>query len=223
MRPELKELPPRMRHLPVDKRGFPVPWFVPMVNGEPEFRAMDSGKRKKAIKDGRCWVCGGATYEQVTAFVIGPMCGINRTTAEPPCHLECARWSALNCPFLTQREIKRREDEFTESCPMPGHGLKRNPGVALVWITDSFQIFPDGKGDFLLNIGEPSSLEFYSHGRTATWDELMQSIESGFPLLAEMAEKEEGAMTELNEAKITFLTLAKKIGTCEPKRPESTR
>ena len=87
--------------------------------------------------------------------------------------------------------------------------------------TDSFQIFPDGKGDFLLNIGEPSSLEFYSHGRTATWDELMQSIESGFPLLAEMAEKEEGAMTELNEAKITFLTLAKKIGTCEPKRPES--
>jgi hypothetical protein len=35
------------------------------------------------------------------SFVVGPMCGINRNSAEPPSHKECAQWSARNCPFLS--------------------------------------------------------------------------------------------------------------------------
>jgi hypothetical protein len=212
MRPELKPLPERMRHLRIDDRGWPVPWFVPWVNGQPEFRAMHAEKRIKAIKDGRCWVCGGSLYRLEKAFVIGPMCGINRTTAEPPCHLECARWSAENCPFLTQREIRRREDEFTKSCAFPGIGLKRNPGVVLVWMCCEFKIFSDEKGDFLLNIGPPCGLEFFSHGRNATWPEIIESVESGFPLLAEMAKDDPASMAELLNLKDKFLTLAREQG-----------
>lgn len=212
MRPELQPLPERMRHLPIDVRGYPVPWFVAWIDGKPEFRAMDQAKRVKAIKDGRCWVCGGSMYKQPLAFVIGPMCGINRTTSEPPGHLECARWSALNCPFLTQREMKRREDEVTDRCPMPGIGIKRNPGVALVWITDKFEIFHDGAVSFLLRVGEPAGLEFYSHGRKALWSELTASVESGYPLLKEMAEKQEGALQELNACRDRFMEFAKEHG-----------
>ena len=93
-RPELNvdTMPDRIRRLPVF-RGYPVPWFVAWLeNGEPEFRAMDRAKWSRAIKDGLCWVCG----ERLGAhrvFVIGPMCGVNKTTSEPPCHAECAEWS----------------------------------------------------------------------------------------------------------------------------------
>lgn len=206
MRPELEPLPERMQHLRIDDRGYPVPWFVPWIDGRPEFRAMCADKRRKAIKDNRCWVCGGSLYQQALAFVIGPMCGINRTTAEPPGHLECARWSARNCPFLTLREVRRREDDLTRSCPVgPGVRLKRNPGVALVWVCDGFARFSDGAGDFLIRVGEPSLLEFYAHGRVATRAEIDHSIETGFPLLADLAKLEgEAAMAELQRMRADF-------------------
>jgi hypothetical protein len=38
LRPELTELPLRMRGLPLDERGYPVPWFVAWIDGKPEFR-----------------------------------------------------------------------------------------------------------------------------------------------------------------------------------------
>jgi hypothetical protein len=99
IRPELEALPSRMKTLPVDERGYPVPWFVDWVDGKPEFRAMDGNKWESAVRYRLCWVCGG-TLGVNKSFVAGPMCGINRTSAEPPCHLECATWSARNCPFL---------------------------------------------------------------------------------------------------------------------------
>lgn len=193
MRPELEELPERMQKLPIDKRGYPVPWFVPWVNGEPEFRAMDGRKFSDALRFKLCWVCG-VQLGRFKTFVIGPMCGITRTTSEPPAHLECARWSARNCPFLTMREVKRREDDFTRSCPVAGIGIKRNPGVAVVWTTVEYTVFKVPKilaaagasEGYLLRVGPPESIEFYSHGRAATRDEVIASVESGFSALRDM-------------------------------------
>lgn len=204
MRPELEPLPDRMKHLLVDERGYPVPWFVPWFGGKPEFRGMDGAKRLRAIRDGRCWVCGSSLYREPLAFVVGPMCGINRTTAEPPCHVECATWSARNCPFLTQRELKRREDERTQSGTFPGVAIKRNPGVALVWVCTGYSTFNDGRGDFLIKLGEPTSLAFWSHGRMATRAEILESIESGFPLLAGMVTGDAEATAELLRMKADF-------------------
>lgn len=56
VRPELEALPERMRSLPLDHRGYPVPWFVAWIEGKPEFRAMDADKFRRAIREKRCWV-----------------------------------------------------------------------------------------------------------------------------------------------------------------------
>src|SRR5262252_8862699 len=101
VRPELEQIPERMRDLPLDHRGYPVPWFVSYIDGPdgtkiPEFRAMDTFKFATAIREDRCWVCGWK-LGQWKCFVVGPMCGINRVSSEPPSHLECAPWSARNC------------------------------------------------------------------------------------------------------------------------------
>jgi hypothetical protein len=211
MRPELEPLPRHMLALPLDKRGFPVPWFVAWIDGEPEFRAMDGHKFAKALKDRRCWVCGEPLGTFVS-FTSGPMCGINRTSAEPPSHRDCAQWSARNCPFLTLRQVQRREDDVVneQTCPMAGHGLTHNPGVCLVWTTKSYKPFrvpKDNGGGVLIEMGEPTSVEFYHRGRPATRAEIDAAIAKGFPKLVELAEQQEGAMPQLTLQRARFEAL----------------
>jgi hypothetical protein len=173
-----------MLSLPIDKRGYPVPWFVAWVNGEPEFRLLDPDKWLRATRNKLCWVCG-ERLGQYMAFVIGPMCGITRTTSEPPCHLECATWSAINCPFLARPNMVRRENDLPESTiAPPGVHLDRNPGVMLVWISKRpYQIFKDHQGRPLIQVGDPDSMKWYTEGREATTPEVLNAIYAGLPFV----------------------------------------
>ena len=195
----LSTLPFRMRNLRIDDRGYPVPWFVQWIDDKPEFRAMDQRKFVRAIREKLCWVCGDRLGVNV-CFVAGPMCGINRTSSEPPSHLECARWSAMNCPFLSNPRMVRREDEVINNSRLrenaAGMALARNPGVAMLWITRQFEIFEAGKGA-LIQMGEPESVEWYANGRPATRAEVMASIDSGLPNLEAIARTEHGGMEAL--------------------------
>lgn len=202
-RPDLETPTQRIAPLPVH-RGYPVPWFVGWVNGEPEFRAMDGEKFVRAIRERLCWVCGQTigSYGKrephpVYTFVAGPMCGINRTSAEPPCHLECARWSARNCPFLSKPHMVRRENDLPDHMESPGHSIRRNPGVSLLWSTAKYRPFSDGKGGTLLNMGEPTALEWWAEGKAATRAQVVASVESGLPILMEIARQEAGAVEDL--------------------------
>jgi len=187
MRPELAPLPARMQSLPLDGRGYPVPWFVEWIDGAPEFRLMDATKYRRALRERRCWCCGQALGRYVS-FVIGPMCAVNRVSSEPPSHLECAEWSARNCPFLSRPHMVRREDEVTAACTsIGGHSIRRNPGVALVWTTRHYRVFRDPKGGPLLQLGDPTSTSWWREGRAATRAEVVASIESGLPALLELA------------------------------------
>jgi len=200
LRPELEKLPSRMQNLPVDERGYVVPWFVDWIDGKPEFRAMDGGKWVQAIKFKKCWVCGERIGRLMT-FVAGPMCGINRTSSEPPCHLECARWSARNCPFLSNSEaIRRTDEEINNSSPVVGgFAITRNPGVTMLWTTKDYSVFDDGNGGKLLQMGEPIVVEWYAEGALASREQVQKSIDSGLPSLVTMAQKQDGAMKFLTE------------------------
>lgn len=189
-RPELPPVPQRLLRRPV-VRGFPVPWFVAEQAGGYDFRVTEPSKFAAAIMDHRCWICGGrmGAYK---AFVIGPMCAVNRTTAEPPSHRECALWAAVACPFLNQRQSRRREGDLPELNPPPGEPIFRQAGATLVWVTKAYTLFNDGHDGVLIEIGEPLETLWYAHGRAATRDEVLASIESGLPILQTIAE-EEGA------------------------------
>jgi len=205
VREELEALPLRMRNLPVDERGYPVPWFVAWQDGKPEFRAMDQAKWVKAVRFHLCWVCGGELGIYKT-FVAGPMCGINRTSAEPPCHQECAQWSARNCPFLSNPQQARREmHDGMSLVDAPGFALQRNPGVTLLWTTKTYSVFDDGHGKPLISFGEPTNVEFIAEGRKATRAEIEYSIETGLPALVALAQQQDGAMKYLMEARDKFL------------------
>jgi hypothetical protein len=203
-------LPRKMQHLVIDEKGRPVPWFVAWHDGKPEFRAMDRKKYVKAIRERLCWVCG-TKLETRFAFLAGPMCGINRTSAEPPSHIECARWSAINCPFLVNPNMVRRQDEEINNAAQvhaaPGIAIMRNPGVAMVWITREYEIFNDQKGKPLIMMGRAQEVEWYCRGRAATRAEVEESIDSGIGALELYARREEGGMEALNKARRQFQKL----------------
>lgn len=195
-------MPDRMQRLPLSDRGFPVPWFVqwleeqgsdkatPVGEGYPEFRMMRPEALHAAIVQKRCWVCGD-TLGRFMSFVIGPMCGVNRISAEPPCHRDCAEWSARACPFLSKPQMVRRESGLTEKVDeMPGDGILRNPKVALVWTCEGYRTFPDGKGKSLIEIGPSTDVAWFSRGREATRSEVIEAIDSGMPLIEETVNPE---------------------------------
>jgi hypothetical protein len=198
VREDLPPLTDRIAALPVDERGYPIPFFVDYVNGKPDFRVADGRKWKLCVKEKLCWVCGQKLGTHL-AFTIGPMCAVNRTTSEPPEHLDCAMWSVKGCPFLSKPQMKRREDEFTDSLVSAGNAIKRNPGATCIWVTKTFLLFGDGKGGALIRIGDPVAVTWWKLGREATRAEVDESIRTGFPLLQEEAAKQPGGLDALNQ------------------------
>lgn len=71
-----------------------------------------------------------------------------------------------------------------------GHMIHRNPGCVLVWTTRRYRTFSDGRGGALFDVGEPTRVAWYREGRTATRAEVLESIESGLPILRELAQED---------------------------------
>lgn len=180
-------VPKQMMNLPVQD-GRPVPWFaaVDPANGAYDFRVMDADKFRRAIRFRLCWVCGGRLGAHTT-FVIGPMCAVNRVSAEPPAHTACAEWSAQNCPFLIRPSKERRETDLPDGTSDPaGYMLTRNPGVTLLWTSKNWRPF-QVEGGWLFDVGDPTAHRWMREGRPATRDEVNESIMSGLPVLTEGA------------------------------------
>jgi hypothetical protein len=211
LRSELpRPIPYAIEHLP-RHRDYPVPWFVgwlddegdpmPRTIGTPDFRVIFPNAINEAMTQALCWICGRPHNSKAIAyaFVIGPMCAVNRVSAEPPSHVACADWAARACPFLVRPHMERREGGMPEHGVVAGEMIKRNPGIALVWLTKTGSARPAPNGGVLFNVGDPLQVRFYREGRLATREEVLESIKSGLPILEEMAD-EEGpeAREELN-------------------------
>jgi hypothetical protein len=175
---------------PIDHRGFPVPWFVTAKDdrGLWEFRAVEAARLAEAINRRVCWICGQPLGRAV-AFAIGPMCTINRISAEPPQHLECAVFAARACPFMATPAAVRRERGLEDRDCVGGIMIKRNPGVVAVWACREFRMEMRPGPIFRLS-GEPMQVLWFREGREAMRAEVEASIARGLPLLRELAEQD---------------------------------
>lgn len=182
------ELPQRMRHLPVARSGFTVPWFADTKkpDGDWNLREVRPARVVEALVHEKCWICGGRLGRHRT-FAIGPMCAVNRVTAEPPSHADCARYAVRVCPFLSNPRMRRAPGP--DDRPVAGIMLERNPGVTLLWATERGGHAPFRSGDgYLTRLeADPLQLEAWASGRPATEDEVRASVESGLPALQEVA------------------------------------
>jgi hypothetical protein len=199
--------PYTMQALPLDHRGFPVPWFVHVDDlGAPDFRMIGRGKIEAATRNRLCWICG-RPMGRMMAFVVGPMCAIEAISSEPPSHPECATYAARACPFLAQPKMRRNAKGLPDEREPPGGiMITRNPGVALVWWCLRYDYEPDGKGEggMLFIMGPHERLFWYCEGREASHAEVLDSFESGLPLLMATA----GELSEEHVAALAIRTRA---------------
>lgn len=202
LRADLPELPRHMQGLPVDKRGFPVPFFVHWVDGEPRFDIVDTRRYEACVQKELCWLCG-ERLGRYRAFVIGPMCLVNRISSEPPSHLDCAEFACTACPFLTRPLAKRVEQEDEVIAPA-GVMIARNPGATAVWVTtaEGYEYFvPRGSRSPLIQLmSTPTQLHAWARGKPLQWEALMDSLESGMPLLEEHCDGDPQAFEALRVA-----------------------
>jgi hypothetical protein len=172
--------PPRVARLPRDRHGRPVPWFVAVIDGQPDFRIVAEGKVEDAIRFDKCFVCGEVLGRRVT-FPVGPMSTINRTAPEPPTHRECALFAVVSCPFLARPGMKRRQAGLPEGLALQTHGpgasAAHNPGVTALWTTRERQPFADG-ATWLFRMGEPDEVAWFAEGRAATRAEAAEALEA---------------------------------------------
>lgn len=209
VRADCLPMPPAMRDRPVERRGYPVPWFATMINGEWDLRVVRPERWAQAVRQDVCWV-SGVPLGGFRAFVIGPMCTINRISADPPVTREIALWSARVCPFLS-RPLALRNDRGKAELGIrpedqPGIMLERNPGVCAVWVTRRYKVLAER----LFRLGDPSEVLWFTEGRAATRLEVEAAIERGLPTLQEMARAEgaERELERLREAALAFLPTA---------------
>jgi hypothetical protein len=204
--------PLTVARLPHDRHGRPVPWFVAWIDGRPDFRIVKPGATANAVTARRCWVCGTRFAErEPRAFVVGPMCVVNRNSAEPPSHTLCAVYSARACPFLATPQMTRRDRHLPDGTEYPpGDFIQRNPGVTAVWTARRgtwHPWSPEGSSGLLFYMGEPRRVAWYREGREATRDEIVASIDSGLPAIRAVAETEPGGLDDLERGYAAALEL----------------
>lgn len=182
-------MPARVARLPRNRQGYPIPWFVAVLDdGTRDFRIADGERHFDAVRFGLCWICGGPLGRH-KAFTLGPMCAVNRISPEPPSHVDCAIYAARVCPFLATPQMRRREAAKPAGVVDPaGIMIRRNPGVTLIWVTPRCLPFQasHGQAGYLYRFdGDPTALHWFREGRPATRAEILESMETGLPALQE--------------------------------------
>lgn len=162
-------VPDRIRALPTDRRGYPVPFFVRRVEGqEPDFRVMDQEAAGRALKRNLCWVCGQPMGRNVS-FVGGPKSELTCSFADLPSHLECARFSAQACPFMVNPAARMRQGGLPEGVGLLPNQEAANPGITAVVVTRKWGMSPSGMA---LVVHAKEAVEWFCRGRPATDDEI---------------------------------------------------
>lgn len=191
-------MPDRIKKLPRNAHGYPTPWFVETLpDGSRDFRIASSKKRVLAVKHRLCWVCG-EKLGRYLAFAIGPMCAVNRNTSEPPCHKECALFSAQACPFLTLPKAEQRRANMHKEASCIAGALPGNPGAMCIWITQTYKPYRvpgGGLGDWLIRIGDPVEVLWYAEGKPATREQILASFDRRLSFLEDIA-KQEGELAQ---------------------------
>jgi hypothetical protein len=94
-------IPQRMRHLPLDHRGYPAPVIVMVKDGKPVFTVNDIDKIQQMVREDRCAICGGKLFRG--RWLVGGCLSAmaeHGGFADGPLHDECVHYALKVCPYL---------------------------------------------------------------------------------------------------------------------------
>jgi hypothetical protein len=156
----IESLPDSMKDLPLDPRGFPIPWFVHCEPGQtPDLRIASGEKREIGFRDDLCWVCG-QPLGKFRVFLGGPQSVKHCCFSDWCCHEKCAIFSAMFCPFVNGSMQRRREGGMESTVALPGQIPEPPPVYALLYAVG--KIVRSAHGHFLTR---PGRVTWFHRGR----------------------------------------------------------
>lgn len=108
-------IPPRMRHLKKDSRGYPIPDGLYIdLTGRAHFTINDDAKRLNHAMGRLCPICG-KRLKPYYWFVGGPGSAFDPNGAyiDLPMHNECAHYALQVCPYLAAPNYSKSVDAKT--------------------------------------------------------------------------------------------------------------
>jgi hypothetical protein len=187
LRPGLPPVPERMKHLPIDDRGYPIPEFVSNIDGKRDFRVVSLQHLANCIGHGVCWICG-QRLEDWKVFVVGPIPAIRGISNEPPSHAECAEFAARACPFLLLPKAQKRPIDNPEVQKLPG-ATTDNPGVCCLYTVRGYVHRKKPKG-IVFHTGQAARVDWYTQGRRATRSEVLAAINTSLLAMGNVGDQQ---------------------------------
>lgn len=186
-------VPDKMKHLPKDKRGYPIPVTFLMDGDVPHFAINDEFQRQKVIQEDRCALCGKDLY-RAKYFVGGPLSALHQDGRyiDPPMHRECATYALKVCPYLAAPSYSGLEDEA--KIPKDPKGrlfidptmIKERPALFVMIAVPKFRAItgPLATGVMGVRYLEPvmplMSIEYWLHGEQVPEKQALEMMEPAF-------------------------------------------
>lgn len=111
------QIPANLSHLKIDARGYPIPFFVPIIEGVPNFKYADHKKQELCIAKGICHICGLKLITGNYFFITGPLGLENKVVTDPAMHKSCAEFALAACPHMFFEKAERKA--LPEEGPSP--------------------------------------------------------------------------------------------------------
>lgn len=103
-------IPPELEHLPIDERGYPIPFFVGKINGKINFKYQDRKKMEACIQHRWCPICAKRLDKVFSYVITGPRGLKNRVVSDAPMHRLCAEFTLQACPHIHFQKSERKEN-----------------------------------------------------------------------------------------------------------------
>lgn len=170
-------VPERMKHLPLDPRGYPE-FFIGLRSPEGKhlFTVNDTTKQMQCVKQDLCEICGKKLLRG-RWFIGGPLSAFHKegVFSDAPMHDECAHYALTVCPYLAANRYgdaiaaKQLEQNGMEGLLTfdPSNPLLINrPPVFIAVMVVSQKVHPNHTGlSWVFKPGRPyRKVEFWQHG-----------------------------------------------------------
>lgn len=162
------EEPERVARLPHYK-GLPVTYTTLVVDGVPNFRAIDSDKVWEVKDKKKCSICG-EPLDYWIAFMVSEKEAESRYVFDNPNHEDCLRYAFNVCPFLyyskaTYSDVKKVQDKmedagikFVSAHPDRDVSLDRPPKLGIYITRDYKNVI--NKGYRVCKVGKAQKIEW---------------------------------------------------------------
>lgn len=154
-------MPHRIKALPVDHRGFPVPVMAAYKDGKPDLAVIDAEKCARMIRTSLCGICG-QPLGRYKFIVGGPKVWAFRVSANPAFHSVCAEYAMKVCPHLATPSMPYLPDRPDDTIALRGMDTVRAPYVGL-FVTERYNYEVSG-GMLLITAITWTKVEWWSEG-----------------------------------------------------------